>query len=51
MKPEPVSYSLTEYMTVWMVLILTITGALSFGGGSFDLIGGLFFPKVRTNHR
>ena len=45
MKPEPVSDYLAEYMTFSMILILTITGALSFGGGSFDLIGGLVFPN------
>ena len=45
MKPEPVSDYLAEYMTVSMILILTITGALSFDGGSFYLIGGGFFQS------
>ena len=45
MKPEPVSDYLAEYMTVSMILILTITGALSFDGGSFYLIGGLVFSN------
>ena len=45
MKPDPVSDYLTEDMTVLMVLLLTGTGALSFGGGSFGLIGSLVLSE------
>ena len=41
MKPEPVSDSSTEDKTVLMILMLTRTGALSFGGGDNFLIGSL----------
>ena len=41
MKPDPVSDSLTEEITVLMIFLLNRTGTLSFGGGSVGLIGSL----------